>query len=1464
MKRLMIIVAALGCALPAFADKFTWYNFATDASVTNQASWRVNSAIPAKSPGYDCNDEFEFSNFPTTPATVFFPSVDFYAKNMVLYWRDGGERTLVLRGVDEDGSPSVFTMASSHEQPRTAGNVISLSSGGGSYYFQHSVAAAAVEEPAFVWSNANVRMAKTDKRNVRMEFLGGEYDFSDSFAANTTSLTQSSSGDQHESCAVSFQNAVARFSNFYDYCRASDGSLTFDGGSYVFEGYLKVVPDSLSPAGTTSVRIVSNAVVKVAGQLWTGAAAGHPSLLTVADGGVLESTYAANYCSLGGGSESAVVIGTDGTYCLTSGNSTRISTRLVVTGENAKVVASLPDGGKGELLAGVSGGGSIFVADGGTLGAPGRKLKITLGHSTGTNMLHIADGGAVYCSNGLTTGCDYNNVTLSNVVCVTGGTGQFSEILLRPDSYGSNNSGDSFNVYHQTGGAVTVDGNFLCVGKNLDRKYGHVVLDGGTLTCAKLYSTASQKAGKSAHAAFSANGGTLAPNRSTDSFFSAFDSAKLGTDGLTLALGDFDVTLGQRFVNEDGVDGTLAKTGSGTLTLNGEAAASTFSVLELKEGVAAFAAGVSAFAPTIAVDAQAQLDVSNLGDALDFGGLTLGSAQGMGFLKCKTTQTIALSTVSVVRAGLILSDVHTAGTYPLLRAPTASVDAATVDAWWTSSVMGGRQDGLCYTFTTAVDGDYTVFALVVATGTEPANVVTWRGSGENATWADPANWQGTRQGAADVATFTGGAGDAKRVLLDGDAVVGKLDYVGTDADYLLTGSGRLTFADTGYASISVAGGEQTIENELTLNGMLSAYVAGGAKLVLDGAISGGGLAKTGAGELELGSENAFTMGIEARGGFLTARTPGALDSVSPDRQTVTIGDGTLRIAGDPTDEETRLDRDVVLETSAASKAAVIDTDANVTFGTLSSTAGALIKKGRGRLTFEIGGEAKTASSSGNLVSAGTPVNFSADGTPPTEGFGGLTVAEGEVVLRGTLSTAPSDASQAFSMADALKLGTATTNVLSASPRLTVDHAYVYFGATTSYVAPYMAAAQGCPSMQTVDFVLTNGANVAAKTYFYVGNAASSDNGMSATANVRLYDSSFSGPWDLYMPGRSNCRVNFDARNSNLAVRGGISVYGPLSGVMSGGTISQYRDARKVGSLTLNGYADGSILFTDGAVVHAAAMKCTQDVQGDRRFQFVFDNAELDLARADPGHKEDGVNSDFSTTNICQRGDQFDVVAQGDLRLYAGKSSKSLVQQTLTWYQPVIGTGGIVKIGEGILDVKPAAILNGSNVQTALANPVTLRTTGTNRVEAGVMKVSDGAGDGALIEVCADAELVLAGNNSVRVSGGGTVSGGTISGGTISVAYDPVARQVVGDVPTVASAFSGRTLVDLGLPSDFVFERPFPKGLRVMKYEGTAPLNLSTFRLANAKTLKVRAAFSLVDGYVVMDVEQGKGMMLVVR
>lgn len=214
--------------------------------------------------------------------------------------------------------------------------------------------------------------------------------------------------------------------------------------------------------------------------------------------------------------------------------------------------------------------------------------------------------------------------------------------------------------------------------------------------------------GGSAHAAFSANGGTLAPNRSTDSFFYAFDSAKLGTDGLTLALGDFDVTLGQQFVNEDGADGTLAKTGSGTLTLNGEAAASTFSVLELKEGVAAFAAGVSAFAPTIAVDAQARLDVSNLGDALDFGGLTLGSAQGMGFLKCKTTQTIALSTVSVVRAGLILSDVHTAGTYPLLRAPTASVDAATVDAWWTSSVMGGRQDGLCYTFTTAADGDYTV------------------------------------------------------------------------------------------------------------------------------------------------------------------------------------------------------------------------------------------------------------------------------------------------------------------------------------------------------------------------------------------------------------------------------------------------------------------------------------------------------------------------------------------------------------------------------------------------------------------------------------------------------------------------------------------------------------------------------------------------------------------------------------
>lgn len=50
----------------------------------------------------------------------------------------------------------------------------------------------------------------------------------------------------------------------------------------------------------------------------------------------------------------------------------------------------------------------------------------------------------------------------------------------------------------------------------------------------------------------------------------------------------------------------------------------------------------------------------------------------------------------------------------------------------------------------------------------------------------------------------------------------------------------------------------------------------------------------------------------------------------------------------------------------------------------------------------------------------------------------------------------------------------------------------------------------------------------------------------------------------------------------------------------------------------------------------------------------------------------------------------------------------------------------------------------------------------------------------------------------------------------------------------------------------------------MKYEGVAPIDLSAFRLANDKALEVSATFSLVDGYVVMDVESAKGMVIFVR
>lgn len=1475
MKRMLLVQVLFGAATVASADTFTWYNWVKSGSVTNPANWRVGSATPDRCPGW--GDDAQFSSFSYADSTMVLPTVDFWAKSLVSWWGNGGERMLTFKGVDEDGLPSVFRLAASSERQRTAGNVLSLSTGGNSYYLQHAVGAGAGAEDAFVWSNALVRVKKIDKLNVWMDFLEGSYDFSDSSGSNTTYFASSGNGDQHDFCRIAFENVEAKFSTFYNKCRAKTNLLVFNGGRYSARTNFKIVGDSYSPEGRTVVKIVSNAVVSASGLLTMGDCSNHPIVLTIADGGRLESTgvHSGNNCSrlTGRHADSEIVVGADGLYSLSSADATWLETRLVVTGRNAKVTASLPDGQKGEFSLGVGAKASIRVADGGTLGDPNSMLKITLGHSYGPNILELADGGTIYCNNGLQTGCDYNATPNTNLVSVTGGTGVFSAITLRPDYQGSN-TGEGHNIYRQTGGTVTVNGDFTCVAKsNADasKKYGHVILDGGTLTCGKLYSSASQKAGKTGHADFVSNGGTLAANKTTTSFFYNFDSATLGEKGLTLALGGNSVTLGQKLVNADGADGKLVKTGSGTLTLNAEAASSTFSRFEQREGTVAFASGVTAFDPVVSVSPDAILDVSNLGTALALGGLELGDAEAAGVLKCKTTQTLALSSAKVVKAALMLTDAHGAGTYPLFRAPTATVDDDTVNAWMTSSVLSGRQDGLCYNFTAVPDGDDTVFNLVVATGSEPANVITWKSAGENTRWTDPSNWEGVRQGAADVATFAGGASVEAPVTVDQDVIVGRLAFTGGGTDYALTGVGKLTFADTGYAAVSVNGGTQTVSAETVLNGCLSASVAGGAKLVFDGAIWGGGITKTGTGALELGAENAFTSGFEAKEGLFVAKSPKALASVSPVRQVAKVGDGTLRIEGDPEGADTRLDYDLVLEASAPVKATVVDNDANITFGALSSSAGAFVKKGRGRLTFEAGAGATTICSSSKITAAGAAgeVNFSPDGTPPEANYGGLTVAEGELVLRGTLpETKVSESSQCFKVPGSLKLGTATTNELSASPKLTVDHAYIRLLSGLNYIAPYMAANPGTADMQKIGLVLTNGAYASIDTYLQVGYTDGKGDGLPAEIELGVYDSTLSCTWNTMMPGRKNASVIFRSVNSAVSFVHDMSFNGPFDGVLSGGSISSYRDARKLAYLSVNGDANGQFLFADKAVVHAKALQCSGNAKTGNRFLFVFDDAELDLTRADAEHLEIpgdyNTSTDISATMLCPRGDQFDIVARGEMRLYAGLSRTAKEEQTLTWYQPVIGEGGIVKLGKGILDLKPAAVDNGSGVLTPLADHVTLKTTGENRIEAGTMKVSGGSADGALIKVLDGAALVLDGDNAVRVAGPGPVRGGTIRCGTISVRYDPSSKTIVGDIPTIESALSGGNFVDLNLPTGFVFDGDLPKNLVVATYAGSAPIDFSRWHIVDQRDLKVSGDFRLVDGKIVLDVCPPRGLTLMVR
>ena len=203
----------------------------------------------------------------------------------------------------------------------------------------------------------------------------------------------------------------------------------------------------------------------------------------------------------------------------------------------------------------------------------------------------------------------------SRYITQTGGTTTYGNL----SSLGSN--GD-FGLY-LTGGAMTMDKLSLAKSNGFAAE---INLEGGTLAVGTCQGGANTR--------FYANGGTLKPSSSTaennDNFFSGFQSALLGEQGLTFDA-TYAITVAQNFTGlVDGANyGTIVKNGTGTLTLTGALCENVRLVVNkgrlVLNGSVDPTTTVTAVGSTLEINVPTTLASLTLGDGTTNGNLILGA-----------------------------------------------------------------------------------------------------------------------------------------------------------------------------------------------------------------------------------------------------------------------------------------------------------------------------------------------------------------------------------------------------------------------------------------------------------------------------------------------------------------------------------------------------------------------------------------------------------------------------------------------------------------------------------------------------------------------------------------------------------------------------------------------------------------------------------------------------------------------
>lgn len=597
------------------------------------------------------------------------------------------------------------------------------------------------------------------------------------------------------------------------------------------------------------------------------------------------------------------------------------------------------------------------------------------------------------------------------------------------------------------------------------------------------------------------------------------------------------------------------------------------------------------------------------------------------------------------------------------------------------------------------------------------------------------------------------------------------------------------------------------------------FVATDADLTLTGSLKRGSLVKTGGGALTLANvDNLFVGGWLLDGGRLSAPTVAALGiERDANEKPGVLRDGTLELTS--TDVQT-FPQALEIRAATPTNGVIMKVAGEVTMPSPTVASGSFIKRGGGRLVWEVSGAQTLVSGRGVTSNLGGAWPFSqelilplafdeANGTVPTNGsYGCFNVTDGEMVLRGRGEGASAR------VKGIVTVGVPTLNG-SVQPGLVVDRVAVDFVGSGQHFVLAPGGSESNTFVTEPYLVVSNGAAVTVDTL----SVNRFNDRADLVTKVTIADRSTLKATYLLQPNRSQSSgglAEYEITGSSRLLAGsqGVSLFRPVKMTFDGSvfakdeTLAPTRIFAEVGSLAS---ARVDAMFRNGAEFRCASIVPAMAVSAENPIRLTFDDAKWIPTTADEDYVFGWENPDQMVIAVTNVGLVLDVPSA----------------RTWTLNHPVTGAGGLVKRGAGTLKLGVGA--------AAYA--------GVTRLDEGVVDLDGSA-------------------QPLRLGGLGTVANGTIEKGglVVTLADDGTA---VGPVPTLRDvATHGRFNVDAGRTATDIPLTPPYRTVVIAKYEGATP-DISGWRAVNMGVLGLSATFSAQGGLVYMT-PTTRGMLVIVR